>query len=89
MRTLMILIMEYLRVFIVLFGFFGCTKSQIRHGKTIVFSQNFKIYRIKTKGINIFLNQTSFYLNSFLVTEDINTLFSKYSITFVCTDGKR
>lgn len=54
MRTLMILIMEYLRVFIVLLGFFGCTKSQIRHGKTIVFSQNFKSYRIKTKGINIF-----------------------------------
>jgi hypothetical protein len=61
MRTLMILIMEYLRVYIVLLGFFGCTKSQIRHGKTIVFSQNFKIYRIKTKGINI-LFKSNFFL---------------------------
>lgn len=60
MGTLMILIMEYLRVFIVLLGFFGCTKSQIRHGKTIVFSQNFKIYRIKAKGINIFFKSNFF-----------------------------
>ena len=61
MRTLMIFIMEYLRVFIVLLGFFGCTKSQIRHGKTIgFFSQNFKIYRIKTKGINIFFKSNFF-----------------------------
>lgn len=41
--------MGYSRVFIVLLGFFGCTKSQIRQGKAIVFSQNFKIYRIQKR----------------------------------------
>ena len=36
--TLMIFIMAYLTVFIVLLGYFGCTKSQIRQGKAIFFS---------------------------------------------------
>ena len=54
MRTLMILIMEYLRVYIVLLGFFGCTKSQIRHGKTIFFHKTLRFIELKQRVLIFF-----------------------------------